>query len=111
MSGLTSLLHLSFGLLIAKLSIKIVKNLLSKNQLMNGSFDRYRLVNTYGAFGVVTEERVELVVSCSNDVNGPWEEVRRGKERRDEADKQRLGRGETYDVEPTYEMRLSYQSL
>jgi len=41
---------------------------------MNGSFDRLRLVNTYGAFGRVAEEREELIVSSARDVKGPWRE-------------------------------------
>lgn len=29
---------------------------------MNASFDRYRLVNTYGAFGSVGKERTEIAI-------------------------------------------------
>ena len=39
-----------------------VRNLLSPNQKMNASFDPFRLVNTYGAFGSVSRERYEVVV-------------------------------------------------
>lgn len=44
---------LNFGLaiLIATLSIPVVQNLLSTRQAMNTSFDSFRIVNTYGAFG------------------------------------------------------------
>jgi len=59
---------------ITKLSIPVVKNLLSKRQIMNGSFDRLQLVNTYGAFGRVAEEREELIVSSARAVTGPWRE-------------------------------------
>lgn len=31
-------------------------------QLMNASFDRFRIVNTYGAFGTVGKERYEIIV-------------------------------------------------
>jgi hypothetical protein len=31
-------------------------------QLMNASFDRFRIVNTYGAFGTVGRERYEIIV-------------------------------------------------
>ncbi|HYI33605.1 MAG TPA: lipase maturation factor family protein [Glaciibacter sp.] len=47
-------------------------NLFSRNQLMNASFNRYHLVNAYGAFGTVTKERYEIVVEGSAaDVPGP----------------------------------------
>jgi lipase maturation factor 1 len=63
-----------FGLLIATLSIPVIKNLMSKRQIMNGSFDPLRLVNTYGAFGTVQEERIELVFESSVCPDGPWRE-------------------------------------
>jgi hypothetical protein len=63
-----------FGLLIASLSVPVIKNLMSKRQIMNGSFDRLRLVNTYGAFGTVHEERIELVIESAEYVDGPWRE-------------------------------------
>lgn len=68
------IVSLLFGLLIARLSVPVVKNLLAKQQLMNGSFDPLRLVNTYGAFGTVNEEREELVVSSAMDAMGEWKE-------------------------------------
>lgn len=37
--------------LIAYLSMPVVVNLLSPNQMMNTSFEPFRIVNTYGAFG------------------------------------------------------------
>ena len=42
---------LIIGLLIAYLSVPIVVNLASPSQAMNRSFDPFRIVNTYGAFG------------------------------------------------------------
>ena len=39
-----------------------VRNLASPDQRMNASFDPFRLVNTYGAFGSVSRERYEVVV-------------------------------------------------
>jgi hypothetical protein len=39
-----------------------LKNLFSKRQLMNASFNRWHLVNAYGAFGTVTKERYEVVL-------------------------------------------------
>jgi Lipase maturation factor len=44
------------------LSYRPVENLLSRQQLMNASFNRWQLVNTYGAFGTVTKQRIEIVV-------------------------------------------------
>ena len=46
---------------IALLSVNPIVNLLSPRQAMNRSFDPFQLVNTYGAFGSVGEERRELV--------------------------------------------------
>mmetsp|Transcript_28643 Transcript_28643/g.32889 ORF Transcript_28643/g.32889 Transcript_28643/m.32889 type:complete len:676 (-) Transcript_28643:119-2146(-) len=66
--------NIFFAALIFKLSIPVVKNLLSKRQIMNGSFDPLRLVNTYGAFGTVEEERIELIVEAAVDSGGPWRE-------------------------------------
>jgi hypothetical protein len=46
---------------VAALSIKPVINLFSPNQVMNASFDPLELVNTYGAFGTVGRERMNVV--------------------------------------------------
>jgi hypothetical protein len=51
--------------LILWLSRRPLMNLFSKRQLMNASFDRWQLVNAYGAFGSVTRQRVEIVVEGS----------------------------------------------
>ena len=39
------------GILLVYLSAPVIQNLLSSNQAMNTSFDSFRIVNTYGAFG------------------------------------------------------------
>ncbi|MDQ3280593.1 MAG: lipase maturation factor family protein [Acidobacteriota bacterium] len=44
------------------LSIKPLLNLFSRNQLMNYSWNRYHLVNAYGAFGSMTRQRYEIVL-------------------------------------------------
>ena len=49
------------------LSIKPALNLVSRHQLMNYSWNRYHLVNAYGAFGSVTKERFEIVIEGSDD--------------------------------------------
>lgn len=52
---------------VALLSIQPVMNLLSRNQIMNSSFDRLSLVNTYGAFGSVGKVRHEIILEGSAD--------------------------------------------
>ncbi|XP_062475021.1 lipase maturation factor 1 isoform X1 [Pezoporus occidentalis] len=71
--------NISFGLLIAYLSIPVVLNLLNSRQVMNTSFNPLRIVNTYGAFGSITKERTEVILqgTSSMDPNDPaavWEE-------------------------------------
>jgi hypothetical protein len=58
---------LAVTLLVAVLSWWPVRNLLSRRQLMNASFDPLRLVNTYGAFGHVTKERYEVIVEGTDE--------------------------------------------
>ncbi len=52
---------------VVLLSIQPVLNLLSRNQVMNYSFNKFHLVNTYGAFGSVTKERYEIVIEGTQD--------------------------------------------
>jgi Lipase maturation factor len=47
--------------LVAVLSIQPVANMLSPHQIMNTSFDPLDLVNTYGAFGTVGRERLNVI--------------------------------------------------
>jgi hypothetical protein len=49
------------------LSVQPVLNLFSKNQIMNYSYNRFHLVNTYGAFGSVGRERYEIVMEGASD--------------------------------------------
>ena len=70
---------LAIGLtgLVAVLSVPVVRNLLSRRQAMNRSYDPLHLVNTYGAFGSVTRMRYECVVEGTADaVPGPASEWR-----------------------------------
>jgi len=53
--------------LVAVLSLEPIGNLLSSHQAMNRSFDRFALVNTYGAFGSVGEQRDELIIEGTRD--------------------------------------------
>jgi lipase maturation factor len=62
----------ALAVLVAILSYRPVRNLLSRYQAMNASFDPFRLVNTYGAFGSVTRTRYEVIVEgTSADPPGP----------------------------------------
>jgi len=51
----------ALGALVALLSISVVLNLMSPRQAMNTSFDPLELVNTYGAFGTVGQQRDVIV--------------------------------------------------
>jgi hypothetical protein len=53
--------------LIAVLSVPVVANLVSSRQVMNTSFNRLSLVNTYGAFGSVGRERFEIIFEGTSD--------------------------------------------
>ncbi|WP_018616890.1 lipase maturation factor family protein [Segetibacter koreensis] len=52
---------------IAILSIQPVFNILSPRQIMNTSFDPFDLVNTYGAFGTVGQERLNVIFEGTTD--------------------------------------------
>ncbi|MFI2708202.1 lipase maturation factor family protein, partial [Nocardioides sp. CER28] len=69
---------------VVVLSYWPVANLLSRRQLMNTSFNRWHLVNSYGAFGSITKRRYEIVIEGTNETAwGPrtdWREYEfRGK--------------------------------
>ena len=55
---------------LAVLSRKPLANLFSSHQLMNASFDRFHLVNAYGAFGSMTERRYEVIIEGTEDAAG-----------------------------------------
>jgi hypothetical protein len=54
--------------LVLWLSWRPALNLVSRNQLMNASFNRWHLVNAYGAFGSVTRHRDEIVIEGTEAV-------------------------------------------
>ena len=60
-------LVLALTAMVIVLSYRPVRNLISRRQLMNTSFDPLHLVNTYGAFGSVTKVRYEIVVEGTDD--------------------------------------------
>ncbi len=59
----------SITIVIALLSIQPVINMLSPVQIMNTSFDPLDLVNTYGAFGSVGQQRFNVVFEGTTDDN------------------------------------------
>ena len=67
-----------FAVVVAVLSVQPVANLFSERQIMNTSFDPFKLVNTYGAFGTVGRVRKEIIFEGTSDtVVGPetvWHE-------------------------------------
>jgi hypothetical protein len=68
---------LAATLLLVVLSYWPLRNLFSSSQLMNASFNRWQLVNTYGAFGTVTKQRIEIVVEgtlAEEPDDGDWQE-------------------------------------
>jgi hypothetical protein len=53
--------------LVAVLSYQPFRNLLSRSQVMNRSFDPLHLVNTYGAFGSIQRVREEVVIEGTDE--------------------------------------------
>ena len=62
------LVQLALLLFTLKLSKEPFLNLTRKQQLMNYSFNAWRLVNAYGAFGSVSRERYEVVLQGSHEL-------------------------------------------
>lgn len=60
---------LAVTLLLVVLSYWPIRNLFSRHQLMNASFNRWQLVNAYGAFGSVTKRRFEVIVEGTLDAS------------------------------------------
>jgi hypothetical protein len=60
-------LTLAYTALVLILSYRPARNLLSRRQLMNYSFDPFHIVGTYGAFGSVTKERDEVIVEGTDE--------------------------------------------
>jgi hypothetical protein len=54
-------------ILVGFLSIQPVLNLFTSQQIMNTSFEPFELVNTYGAFGTVGRERLNVVFEGTSD--------------------------------------------
>ncbi|SFK36549.1 Lipase maturation factor [Amycolatopsis sacchari] len=60
-------LVLAVTALVLVLSYRPARNLISRSQLMNYSFDRLHLVNTYGAFGSITKTRHEVIIEATEE--------------------------------------------
>lgn len=56
-----------FASLVIFLSIKPLRNLFSKHQLMNFSYNPFHLINTYGAFGSISKQRYEVIIEATKD--------------------------------------------
>lgn len=67
---------IALAALVAVLSWLPVRNLVSRGQRMNLSFNRFHFVGTYGAFGHITRERNEIVLEGTDDdvptANSTW---------------------------------------
>ena len=55
------------AVVVGLLSVQPVRNMFSPEQVMNTSFDRLDLVNTYGAFGSVGRERYNVVFEGTDE--------------------------------------------
>ncbi|GAA2346071.1 lipase maturation factor family protein [Saccharopolyspora halophila] len=49
-----------------------IQNMLGSAQVMNRSFNKLHLGNTYGAFGSITRTRYEVIVEGAAGPHGPW---------------------------------------
>ena len=58
-----------FAALVIVKSVPVVGNLMAKKQAMNRSYDALALVNTYGAFGSVGNERFEIIFEGTMDAD------------------------------------------
>ena len=73
------LISLGFVGVILYLSKPVMENVLSSKQIMNTSFDNFRIVNTYGAFGSVGQKRYEVIIEVSfkefPEKDSDWHEI------------------------------------
>ena len=60
-------LVIALTVVVVVLSFRPARNLVSRRQVMNTSFDRLHLVNTYGAFGSITKVRHEIVIEATDE--------------------------------------------
>jgi len=55
------------GAVVVVLSVKPLRNMVSRWQLMNYSFNPLHFVNSYGAFGSITRTRYEIVIEGTSE--------------------------------------------
>lgn len=67
-------LVLAATVLLVIAGIPALRNLFSRRQLMNASFNRWQLGNAYGAFGSITRERVEVIIEGASGRRAPADE-------------------------------------
>jgi hypothetical protein len=60
-------LVIAFTVLVVVLSWRPAKNLVSRRQRMNSTYDPLHMVNTYGAFGSINRTREEVIVEGTAD--------------------------------------------
>jgi hypothetical protein len=65
----TQILIYGVSVLLLYLSIHPALNLIRKDQAMNTAYNPFYLVNSYGAFGSITKERYQIVISGTDDAN------------------------------------------
>jgi hypothetical protein len=56
-----------FSVLTVMMTYYPVRNMISRRQRMNMSFNAYHLINTYGAFGTIGRTRREVVIEGTDD--------------------------------------------
>lgn len=64
---LAVLAYWGIAALVGIMSIPVVVNMLSPQQMMNADFNNYHLVGTYGAFGSISRVRYEVVMEGTSD--------------------------------------------
>jgi hypothetical protein len=57
----------ALAVMVAALSVRPIRNMLSPNQVMNTVYNRFHLVGTYGAFGSITRPRYEVIVQGTDE--------------------------------------------
>jgi Lipase maturation factor len=59
--------NIALAALVCFLSIKPIRNMMSREQVMNTAYNRFHLVGTYGAFGSITRPRYEVIVEGTDE--------------------------------------------
>lgn len=60
--------NLGLAAVVAWMSIPVVRNMVSPQQVMNTSFNPLHLVGTYGAFGSITRPRYEVIIEGTSEL-------------------------------------------